>query len=148
MFPPQHCAIRTPLEYLDSLTQYRESLSTIKAQVASVLVSSGPATAAPSTGASASTGAVPAAPASPAAATTMSPEERKRKQIVASTAVSKKFMVSKKNVVCFVFRHWCKLSSIFYYQEWLVSTGNAKQVLDLIRIDGEKTGISSQNGHS
>lgn len=38
----------------------------------------------------------------------------------------------------------------FGLQEWLVSTGNAKQVLDLIRIDGEKMGIHSQNnnGHS
>uniref|UniRef100_A0A7S3MFR8 C-CAP/cofactor C-like domain-containing protein n=1 Tax=Spumella elongata TaxID=89044 RepID=A0A7S3MFR8_9STRA len=110
--PFDQSPIRTPLEYVDSLRQYRESVSHIKAQVASVLA----APAAP-----ASTAGAPPAPAN--AANTLSPEERKRKQIVGSTAVSKKFM------------------------EWLVSTGNAKQVLDLIRIDGEKTSINNQNNN-
>ena len=44
-----------------------------------------------------------------ASSTQQSAEERKRKQTAASTALSKKFM------------------------EWMVSTGNAKQVLDLVR---------------
>lgn len=82
----QACPIRTPLEYLDSLKQHRESLSHIKAQVASVLLT------APS--ASSSNSVPPAPSTSPAASGALSPEERKRKQIVASTAVSKKFMVS------------------------------------------------------
>lgn len=84
----QACPIRTPLEYLDSLKQHRESLSHIKAQVASVLLT------APSASSSNSSSVPPAPSTSPAASGALSPEERKRKQIVASTAVSKKFMVS------------------------------------------------------
>ena len=121
---------------MDSLRQYRESVSHIKAQVASVLAA--PAAPASSTGA-------PPAPAN--AANTLSPEERKRKQIVGSTAVSKKFMVRdalQKNVHV---AQVCSLYVLFVHQEWLVSTGNAKQVLDLIRIDGEKTSINNQNNN-
>ena len=29
-------------------------------------------------------------------------------------------------------------------QEWLVASGNAKQVLDLIRLDNDRSGISGQ----
>jgi len=51
-------------------------------------------------------------------------DEWKRKHAIASTAVSKKFM------------------------EWLVATGNAKQVLDLIRLDSDKTGYSNATHQS
>jgi len=47
-------------------------------------------------------------------------EELKKQQLAANAAISKKFM------------------------EWLVRSGNAKQVLDLVRIDGEKFGLSFQ----
>lgn len=82
---------------MDSLRQYRESVSHIKAQVASVLAA--PAAPASSTGA-------PPAPAN--AANTLSPEERKRKQIVGSTAVSKKFMVRmlRKRMLMFMLRRF------------------------------------------
>jgi hypothetical protein len=68
------CAIRTPAEYVDSLKEYREGLTQIRNQVASVMTA-------------------PATTAGPGT-TGSSPEEKKRKQAQASTAVSKKFMVS------------------------------------------------------
>lgn len=84
----QQCAIRTPAQYLDSLREHHDSLEHIKAQVSSVI-----ATPSPPTGPS---GAASAPPASTAAASgaNLSPEERKRKQLIAGAAVSKKFMVS------------------------------------------------------
>jgi hypothetical protein len=75
----QQCAIRTPAEYLDSLREYKESLAHIKAQVSSVVAS-------PT--ALSSSASAPGAPTGGA-----SPEERKRKQALASAAISKKFMV-------------------------------------------------------
>jgi hypothetical protein len=118
---------------LDSLREYKESLAHIKAQVSSVVASP----TAPSSSSSAS----PAGAASGSA----SPEERKRKQALASAAISKKFMVR------FSTAHTHALAFFFCFnniyldpQEWLVASGNAKQVLDLIRLDNDRSGISGQ----
>lgn len=85
-FCPQQCAIRLPAEYLDSLKEYREALTQIRAQVASAMAVAGPGSG-PGTGAGAGASAAGAGAGNGA-------EEKKRKQVVASAAVSRKFMVS------------------------------------------------------
>lgn len=125
----QNCALRTPTEYMESLEQQQETLVEIKSRLSAVIAS----TVAGSS--SSSSSSIPTAAIidsescvtqSSSNATEATSEEKRQKQLTAaaSTIISKKFM------------------------EWLVSSGNAKQVLDLVRLDGEKFGSSHQSHQS
>lgn len=101
--PFENCPIRTPTEYLDCLQMQIDTITTVKAQISSMMSSF-----------------VDKRHSGSHLNEHLSEEDKKKKHTnlsgKASNILSKKFM------------------------EWLISSGNAKQVLDLIRMDTDKYG--------
>lgn len=107
----ENCPIRTPAEYVDSLQMQLDTITTVKAQISSMLNSF-----------------VDKRHSGSHNYEHLSDEEKKKKQghlsSRASNVLSKKFM------------------------EWLITSGNAKQILDLIRIDADKFGAGGHHYQS